>query len=55
MGAFGPGYPFHAELGVERCVLCALPLPGLLQTVQWAEMWDGGGGILALQSLAPVQ
>ena len=45
--------PFHAELGVERCSLYS-SLPGPLQTVQRAEMWDGGGGILALQSLVPV-
>ena len=46
-------YPFHAELGVERCSLYS-SLPGPLQTGQRAEMWDGGGVILALQSLAPV-
>ena len=45
--------PFHAELGVERCSLYS-SLPGPLQIVQRAEMWDGGGGILALQSLVPV-
>ena len=35
-------YPFHAQLGVKRCSLYS-SLPGLLQTLQWAEMWDGGG------------
>ena len=44
-------YPFHAELDVERCSLYS-SLLGPLQTGQRAEMWDGGGGILAL---APVR
>ena len=43
-------YPYHAELGVERCSLYS-SVPGPLKTVQRAEMWRV---ILALQALAPV-
>ena len=53
VGSIWTCYPFHAELGVERCSLYS-SLPGPLQIGQRAEMWDGGGGILELQSLAPV-
>ena len=42
--------PYDPELGVERCS-SYFSLPGLLKTVQRAEMWEV---ILALQALAPV-